>query len=80
MANLKHGLDFAEAEAVFDGPVFTMEDTREGYGEQRSRTLGLLAGRVVVLIWTEREAGPHLISLRYGDKRETQGFFMQLEP
>jgi uncharacterized protein len=80
-ANLaKHGLDLAAAEVVFDGPMFSFEDTRAGYGEQRLQTLGLLHGRVVVLVWTEREAGPHLISLRYGDKRETQDFFNALQP
>lgn len=75
----KHGLDFFGAEAIFDGPMFTIEDAREDYGEQRLKTLGVLNGRVVVLVWTEREEGPHLISLRYGDKRETQDFFTYLQ-
>ncbi len=33
-ANLKkHGFDFAQAEQVFNGPTFTVEDTREYDGE-----------------------------------------------
>ncbi|NEX22912.1 BrnT family toxin [Thiorhodococcus mannitoliphagus] len=71
----KHGLDFADAETIFDGPMLTIEDASEGYWEQRLKTLGILGGRVVVLVWTEGDAGPHLISLRYGDKRETKDFF-----
>lgn len=32
---VKHGLDFADAEIVFEGPTFTYEDDRYNYGEQR---------------------------------------------
>ncbi|WP_295434885.1 BrnT family toxin [uncultured Thiodictyon sp.] len=70
-----HGLDFAGCEAIFDGPMLTDEDVRAAYGEQRLKSLGWLCGRVVVLVWTERAAGPHLISCRYGDKHETQRYF-----
>ncbi|MBK5939527.1 BrnT family toxin [Halochromatium roseum] len=76
----KHGLDFAEADAIFDGPIFTEQDIREAYGEPRFKTLGVLHGRVIVLVWTERDDDLHLISLRYGDKRETRDFFKQLQP
>ncbi|MBK1619123.1 hypothetical protein CKO42_11900 [Lamprobacter modestohalophilus] len=76
----KHGLDFAEAEAIFDGPIFTEQETREAYGEPRFKTLGMLHGRVIVLVWTERDDDLQLISLRYGDKRETRDFFKQLQP
>lgn len=35
-ANLKkHGFDFSDAEEVFNGPTFTVEDAREYDGEQR---------------------------------------------
>ncbi len=55
--------------------MLTEEDARDTYGEQRLRSLGWLDGRVVVLVWTEREAGPHLISCRHGDKYETKRYF-----
>jgi uncharacterized DUF497 family protein len=71
----KHGIDLAECAGVFDAPMLTDEDTREAYGEQRLKSLGWLNGRVVVLAWTDRETGPHLISCRYGDKHETQAYF-----
>ena len=78
-ANLrKHGIDFATCEPIFDAPLVTNEDDREAYGEQRLKSLGWLNGRVVVLIWTEREAGPHVISCRYGDIRETQRYFKEV--
>ena len=31
----KHGLDFADAEKVFAGPMAVFEDISEDYGEQR---------------------------------------------
>lgn len=75
-ANLmKHGIDLAECESVFDAPLSTEEDDREAYGEQRLKSLCWLHERVVTLIWTERETGPHLISCRYADKYETQRYF-----
>ena len=40
----KHGIDFRDAAKVFDGPLVTVEDTREDYGEARYIALGLLEG------------------------------------
>ncbi len=74
----KHGIDLAACEAIFDAPMVTEEDDREAYGEQRLRSLGWLEGRVVVLIWTDRETSPHLISCRYGDTRETDRYFKEV--
>jgi uncharacterized protein len=35
-ANLKkHGFDFVDADAIFDGVTFTYEDDRIAYAEQR---------------------------------------------
>jgi uncharacterized DUF497 family protein len=45
----KHGLSFEDAELVFSGPCVTFEDDRFDYGEERLITLGLLAGRLVVI-------------------------------
>jgi uncharacterized DUF497 family protein len=43
----KHRIDFADAEKIFQGLTFTVEDDRESYGEQRFLTLGLLEDQVV---------------------------------
>ena len=75
-ANLtKHGIDLALCAAIFDAPMLTEEDSRETYGEQRLCSLGWFNERVVMLVWTDRKNGPHLISCRYGDKHETQFYF-----
>lgn len=60
----KHVIDLADCEPVFDEPMLTREDTREQYGEQRLVSVGLLKGRIVVLVWTDREEGPRMISCR----------------
>ncbi len=36
LSNLhKHGIDFVDVSAVFDGDMVTVEDDRHSYGEQR---------------------------------------------
>ena len=51
----KRGLDFKDAEQVFGGSCVTFEDNRFDYGEERLITLGVLAGRVVVIAHAPRE-------------------------
>ena len=76
----EHGLDFVGCESVFDGPVITQEDDRLGYGEQRINLLGLLAGQVVNMTYTERGDDLHVISLRKATKHEARRYFSQIEP
>jgi uncharacterized protein len=71
----KHGIDLALCAVIFDAPMLTEEDSQDTYGEQRLRSLGWLNERVVMLVWTDRINGPHLISCRYGDKYETRCYF-----
>ena len=78
-ANLaKHGIDFRDAEATFDGPMVTVEDTPEDYGEPRYVALGLLEGIVVSLVYSEREGVVRLISIRKALKHEARFFFSQI--
>jgi len=71
----KHGIDLAECGALFDEPMLTREDDREAYGEQRLISLGWLKNRVVVLVWTDRDEDPHLISCREADTHEQEAYF-----
>ena len=68
----KRGLDFANAGLVFAAGVFTRQDTRFEYGEDRFITAGYLAGRCVVLVWTPRGEARRIISMRHADDREEQ--------
>jgi uncharacterized protein len=66
----KHGLSFEDADQVFSGPCVTFEDDRFAYGEERLITLGLLAGRLVVIAHSPRDEGTRIISMRKGNRRE----------
>jgi len=74
----KRGLDFADAEIVFEGPTFTFEDDRRDYGEQRWVTMGFLHDRVVVIVHTETEDEIRIISLREAEKDEQRLFSANL--
>jgi len=76
----KHGIDLAELGSAFDFPMVTVEDDRLAYDEQRLRSLAFWRGRVVFLVWTERQDAAHLISCRYADKHQTQRYFAAVQP
>lgn len=71
----KHGIDFADCESIFDGQMFTQEDTRVDYGECRLQSLGLLGNKVVFVVWVEYETEAHLISVREATRREERFYY-----
>ncbi len=71
----KHGLNFDDAEYVFDGRILAVEDRREDYGEQRFNCLGLLEDRVVHISYAERGDVTHIISMRKANKHEQKIYF-----
>ena len=66
----KHGLSFEDVEIVFSGPCVSFEDDRFDSSEERFITLGLLAGRVVVIAHTQRGENTRIISMRKARRRE----------
>ena len=71
--NIKnHGLDFADCDAIWEHFTVTREDKREDYGEARLVCFGILDDEVVVMVYTERRKGPHVISLRKAEKYEAR--------
>ncbi len=79
LANIsKHGIDFIDVAAVFDGGTVTVEDDRYDYGERRFVTFGLLQGRVVAVVYTERGNYTRIISARKATKYEQRIYFEQL--
>ncbi len=71
----KHGIDFADAGAVFAGAVFTFADDRFEYSEERFITLGLLRSVVVVIAHTEEEGLIRIISVRKATRHEHKIYF-----
>jgi uncharacterized DUF497 family protein len=74
----ERGLDFADAAEVFAGPLVENPDERFDYGEERFVTVGYLARRMVVVVWTPRGADRHIISLRKANERERKRYGEQL--
>lgn len=61
----KHGLDFADSYKIFKLPLRIALDERQDYGEERWVGVGILDGRVVVVVFTEPdEQTIRIISLR----------------
>ncbi len=79
LANLgKHGIDFTDVIAMFDGDTITVKDDRYSYREQRFVSFGLLQGRVVAVVYTERDDRVRIISARKATQYEQRTYFAQL--
>ena len=51
----QHGIDFEDAQLIFDGPTIEREDNRFDYGEIRVYAIGLLNGIEITVIYTDRD-------------------------
>jgi uncharacterized DUF497 family protein len=71
-------LDFADAETVFSGLTLTLPDLRHDCGEDGFQTYGLLEGRLVMWVWTQRGEDRRVISMRKCNEREQVEFGEQL--
>lgn len=74
----ERGLDFKDAATVFGGATLTLQDDRQDYGEPRFQTYGLLGRRLVMVVWTQRGADRHVISMRKCNAREKARFHARL--
>ena len=71
----ERGMSFDLAAEVFaSGNVSESPDDRFDYGEERIVTYGHLRGRLVVVVWTQRGAARHIISMRKANAREQKNF------
>ena len=75
------GLDFEDAPIVFSAPRrITWQDNRHDYGEIREITMGELAGRMVIIVHTQRGPVTRIISMRKANEREQRWFEKQFAP
>ena len=72
------GVDFADAAEVFAGPTFSRIDDRFDYGEERVVTVGMLSGRMTIVVWTQRAQARHIISMRKANDREQERYAANL--
>jgi uncharacterized DUF497 family protein len=76
LANLsKHGLDFADAERLFAGPMLVFEDDRQNYGEQRMIGVGVLDFLIVVVVHVESGDEIRIISMRKATRHEEDEYY-----
>jgi uncharacterized protein len=75
----ERGLDFADAEEMFEGRALTLDDNRRDYGEPRKITAGWLRGRFVMIAWTPRDDGRRIISMRHGHADEEEYYREQMD-
>lgn len=72
LANIaKHGLDFRDADLLFEAD-FLRAPARTAGDERREMCVGLIGGRYVTLILTERDGAIRCISLRRARTYERQ--------
>lgn len=72
---IKHGLDFADAEKVFAGPLVLFEDRRKDYGEQRMIGIGSLDDLVVLVVHVESDETIRIISMRKASRDEISLYY-----
>ncbi len=71
----KHGVSFAMARRIFDGPVLTRIDDRQDYGEVREYSLGVVGGvLILVVIHTRRMERIRIISARRANRTERKAY------
>jgi uncharacterized protein len=75
----ERGIDFKDAKHVFAGRTLDREDNRVDYGEVRMLTVGYLAGRMVMVVWTPRGKARRIISMRKCNDREQARYRDRLE-
>jgi uncharacterized DUF497 family protein len=76
----KHGLGFALAIRIFEGPVLSWIDERREYAETRYHSIGQIDGVVVLaVIHTERSGKTRMISARIANRRERRRYDEEIQ-
>jgi uncharacterized DUF497 family protein len=71
----KHGVSFDLARRIFDGPVLTVADDREDYGELREISIGIADGvAFLTVVHTDRSGRVRIISARPASQRERKRY------
>lgn len=81
VANIrKHGVDFAKAGQIFDGPIYTYLDSRRDYGELRRIGIGWMGQRLITVVFVEHgDDLIRIISARKSTRREERLYEQNVE-
>jgi len=69
----KRGLSFELVRDLDWSTALIAEDVRNDYGERRFQALGMIDGRLYMVVFTPRSV-PHIISLRKANSREVRKY------
>lgn len=75
----KHGIDFIDAEDIFQTVRLTTVDNRKDYGEPRKISIGKIGPHVCIVVYTERKGVIRIISARKANQRERIKFYELIE-
>lgn len=71
---LKHGFDFLDAHLVFTEEALIEEDQRKDYREKRYTLVGPMSNRLIIVIFSKRDDGIRIISMRKANQREQKKY------
>jgi uncharacterized DUF497 family protein len=75
-----HGIAFADAARIFDGPTVERVDDRFDYGEKRVYAIGLVNGLEITVIYTDRAGDERrLISAWRSEPHERRCYWSNIE-
>ena len=75
LCQISRNFDFAYVISIFVDPNLLIEkDQRWDYGEERFRLMGMLEGRVFVVVCTKRPTAMRIISARRANRREVKRY------
>lgn len=70
----KHGIDFDDAIALFEGDYFEDDDNRKDYGERRVRVVGMIDDLLIFLVYTPRGDTRRIISARRANEQDRKRY------
>lgn len=74
----RHGIDFIDAEILFESETYTVVDERFDYGEMRLLTLGIANGRILAVTHLEDDDLIRIISVRKAERYEQEIYFTKI--
>ena len=69
-----HGIDFADAIAIWEGPVLEVSSPQFHHGEERFLAVGQCEGRMITVVFTKRGNVRRLISARVARRNERENY------
>lgn len=76
----RHGVDFEEAKLAFqDANALETLDERFVYGEERWLLIGQSKGRLLAVVYIERNGVHRIISARLADRLEVNAYAAQID-